>query len=63
MLALLIADAVGVDPNRVNYIAFAGAGESNPAVLGGQVSVGLNPLSTVPSHRRGTLRVLGDFEC
>jgi putative tricarboxylic transport membrane protein len=59
LLSLLIADAVGVDPNRVNYIAFAGAGESNPAVLGGQVSVGLNPLSTVvPYIDAGTLRVL-----
>ena len=60
MLALLIADAVGVDPKRVNYIAFAGAGESNPAVLGGQVSVGLSPLSTVAPHiEAGTVRVLG----
>jgi putative tricarboxylic transport membrane protein len=49
MLALLIADAVRVDAQRVNFIAFAGAGESNPAVLGGQVSVGLSPLSTVAS--------------
>ena len=60
MLALLIADALRVDPKRVNYIAFTGGGESNPAVLGGQVSVGLAPLSTVAPHiEAGTLRVLG----
>jgi putative tricarboxylic transport membrane protein len=60
LLALLIADAIGVDPNRVNYIAFAGSGESHPAILGGQVSVGLNPLSTVvPYIDAGALRVLG----
>lgn len=60
MLALLIADAVRVDPKRVNYIAFAGGGESNPAVLGGQVSVGLSPLSTIAGLvEAGTLRVLG----
>ena len=46
MLARLIADAVGVDPNRVNYIAFAGAGEIDACHSGGQVSVGLSPLST-----------------
>jgi putative tricarboxylic transport membrane protein len=60
MLALLIADAVGVDPKRVNYIAFAGGGESNPAVLGGQVSVGLSPLSTVAGLiEAGSVHVLG----
>lgn len=60
MLALMIADAVGVNPKRVNYIAFAGGGEANPAILGGLVSVGLSPLSLVAPHvEAGTLRVLG----
>ena len=40
MLAGLIADAIGIDPSRINYIAFSGGGESLSAVLGGQVSVG-----------------------
>jgi putative tricarboxylic transport membrane protein len=60
MLVLLIANAVRVNPELVNFIAFAGAGESNPAVLGGQVSVGLSPLSTVAALiEAGAVRVLG----
>ena len=42
ILAGLIADAVGVAPRRVNYIAFSGGGESLSAIIGGQVSVGIN---------------------
>ena len=45
ILAGLIADAVGVDPRRVNYIAFSGGGESLSAIIGGQVSVGINGLA------------------
>ena len=40
MLAGLVAEAVGVSPRRVNYIAFSGGGESLAAIVGGQVSVG-----------------------
>ena len=59
MLAWLIADAVGVDPKRVNYVAFAGGGEMMPAVLGGQVTVGINLLAgTVPQIEARTVRVL-----
>jgi putative tricarboxylic transport membrane protein len=60
ILAGLIADAVGVDPRRVNYIAFSGGGELRPSVLGGQVSVGLDGLSGfAPFIEAGTVRVLG----
>ncbi|MEO5739340.1 MAG: tripartite tricarboxylate transporter substrate-binding protein, partial [Vicinamibacterales bacterium] len=45
MLAGLVADAVGVSPRRVNYIAFSGGGESMSAILGGQVSAGINGLA------------------
>ncbi|MBM3773394.1 MAG: hypothetical protein FJW27_19315 [Acidimicrobiia bacterium] len=45
ILAGLVADAVGVDPRRVNYIAFSGGGESMSAILGGQVSIGVNGLA------------------
>ena len=63
MLAWMIAEAVGVDPRRVNYVAFAGIGESIPAILGGQVTVGLAPLASVAAHiEAGTLRVLGRLE-
>jgi putative tricarboxylic transport membrane protein len=60
MLAWLIAEAVGVDPRRVNYVAFAGNGESIPAILGGQVTVGLSPLAAIAPHiEAGMVRVLG----
>ena len=60
ILAGLVADAVGVDPKRVNYIAFSGGGESMSAILGGQVSVGINGLAEFAPHiAAGTVRVLG----
>jgi putative tricarboxylic transport membrane protein len=59
ILAGLIADAVDVNPKRVNYIAFSGGGELRPAVLGGQVSVGLDGLAGfTPYIEAGTVRVL-----
>jgi putative tricarboxylic transport membrane protein len=59
ILAGLIADAVGVDPKRVNYIAFSGGGELRPSVLGGQVSVGLDGLAGFePYIEAGTVRAL-----
>lgn len=60
ILAGLVADAVGVDPRRVNYIAFSGGGESLSAIVGGQVSVGINGLAEfAPQIEAGTVRVLG----
>jgi len=59
MLAGLIAQAVGVDPRRVNYIAFSGGGESLSSVLGGQVSVGINGLAEFEAQMEaGALRAL-----
>jgi putative tricarboxylic transport membrane protein len=59
ILAGLIADAVGVAPRRVNYIAFSGGGESLAAILGGQVSVGINGLAEfTPQIDAGAVRVL-----
>jgi putative tricarboxylic transport membrane protein len=59
ILAGLVADAVGVPPSRVNYIAFSGGGESLAAILGGQVSVGINGLAEfAPQLEAGTLRAL-----
>jgi putative tricarboxylic transport membrane protein len=59
MLAGLVADAVGVAPSRVNYIAFSGGGESLSAILGGQVSAGINGLAEfAPQIEAGTLRPL-----
>ena len=59
ILAGLIADAVGVEPRRVNYIPFSGGGESLSAIIGGQVSVGVNGLAEFAPHLAGgTLRAL-----
>ena len=59
ILAGLIADAVGVAPRRVNYIAFSGGGESLSAILGGQVSVGVNGLAEfAPQIEAGAIRPL-----
>lgn len=59
ILAGLIAQAVRVAPSRVNYIAFSGGGESLSAILGGQVSVGVNGLAELAPHiSGGTLRAL-----
>ena len=38
--AAMIAREVGVDPSRINYVAFRGGGEATAAVLGGNVTVG-----------------------
>jgi putative tricarboxylic transport membrane protein len=59
ILAGLVADAIGVDPQRVNYIAFSGGGESMSAILGGTVSVGINGFAEfAPQLEAGTLRAL-----
>src|SRR5687767_14643669 len=59
ILAGLVADAVGVAPRRVNYIAFSGGGESLSAILGGQVSVGINGLAEFATQiEAGTVRAL-----
>jgi putative tricarboxylic transport membrane protein len=38
--AAMIARDVGVDPSRINYVAFRGGGEAIAAILGGNVTVG-----------------------
>ena len=59
ILGGLIADAVGVSPRRVNYIAFSGGGESMSAILGGQVTAGISGLGEyAPQLAAGTLRIL-----
>jgi putative tricarboxylic transport membrane protein len=59
ILAGLVAEAVGVAPGRINYVAFSGGGESLSAILGGQVSVGINGLAELePQIQAGTVRAL-----
>jgi len=56
----LIAKAVGVDPTKVNYIAFSGGGEALAAILGGQVTVGISGYGEFASQiDAGTLRIIG----
>ena len=38
--ASMLATKVGVDPKKVNYVAFRGGGEATAAILGGNVTVG-----------------------
>ena len=38
--AAMIAREVGVDPAKINYIAFRGGGEATAAILGGNVTIG-----------------------
>jgi putative tricarboxylic transport membrane protein len=59
ILAGLIAEAVGVSPARVNYIAFSGGGESLSAIVGGQVTAGINGLAELVAQiDAGTVRAL-----
>ncbi|MEJ6023751.1 Bug family tripartite tricarboxylate transporter substrate binding protein [Ramlibacter sp. PS4R-6] len=38
--AAMIAQRVGADPSKINYVAFRGGGEATAAILGGNVTVG-----------------------
>jgi putative tricarboxylic transport membrane protein len=59
ILAGLVAAAAGVAPRRVNYIAFSGGGESLSAIVGGQVTVGVNGLAEMAPHiDTGAVRAL-----
>ena len=42
ILVGLIAQAAGVEPAKVNYIAYSGGGEAAVAVMGGHVTVGVS---------------------
>ncbi|MET3660549.1 putative tricarboxylic transport membrane protein [Aquamicrobium ahrensii] len=56
----LIAKAEGVDPTKVNYIAFSGGGEALAAILGNQVTVGISGYGEFASQiEAGTLRAIG----
>lgn len=55
----LIAKASGVDPTKINYIAFSGGGEALAAILGGQVTAGISGYGEFQSQvEAGELRVL-----
>ena len=59
ILAGPIGAAAGIDPRRVNYIAFSGGGEAVAALLGGNVTAGVSGYSEFAPHiESGRLRAL-----
>jgi len=59
ILVGLIAQEVGVDPSKINYIPFSGGGEALAAILGGHVSAGVSGLGEwIGQIQAGELRAL-----
>ncbi|MFB2552842.1 Bug family tripartite tricarboxylate transporter substrate binding protein [Ensifer soli] len=55
----LIAKAAGVDPTKINYIAYSGGGEALAAILGAQVTAGISGYGEFEAQvQAGTLRLL-----
>ncbi len=55
----LVAKGVGVDPSKVNYIAYSGGGEALGSILGGKVTVGVSGVGEVDAQvKAGRLRYL-----
>jgi putative tricarboxylic transport membrane protein len=58
--AAMIAQAAGVDPSKINYVAFRGGGEAVAAILGGNVSVGGSGWSEFQQYiEAGKMRAVG----
>ena len=56
----LIAKDVGVDPAKVNYVAFKGGGEAVAAILGGHVTAGVSGVGEFAEQvKAGKMRALG----
>jgi putative tricarboxylic transport membrane protein len=59
ILAGMIAQAVGVDPKKVNYVAYAGGGPAQAALLGGHVTAGISGWGEFSEQvKAGKLRAL-----
>jgi putative tricarboxylic transport membrane protein len=59
ILVGLIAQAVGVEPTRINYVPFSGGGEALAALLGNQVAAGVSGYGEfAPQIQAGKLRAL-----
>lgn len=59
ILAGLFAKAAGVDPTKVNYIAFSGGGEALAGLLSGRMTVGVSGYGEFESQiKAGKLRAL-----
>ncbi len=58
--AAMIARAVGVDPSKINYVAFRGGGEATAAILGGNVTIGGSGYSEFAEYiKTGKMRAIG----
>jgi putative tricarboxylic transport membrane protein len=58
--AAMIARAVGVDPAKINYVAFRGGGEATAAILGGNVTIGGSGYSEFSQYiETGKMRAVG----
>jgi putative tricarboxylic transport membrane protein len=58
--ACMLARNVGVDPKKVNYVAFRGGGEAVAAILGGNVTVGGSGYSEFSEYiAAGKMRPIG----
>lgn len=56
----LLAKAAGVDPTKINYVAFSGGGEALAAILGGQVTAGISGYGEFAEQvKAGALRIIG----
>jgi putative tricarboxylic transport membrane protein len=59
ILAGLVAQAAGIDPKKVNYIAYSGGGEALAAILGGKVAAGISGVSEFTDQvKAGKMRAL-----
>ena len=57
--AAMLAREVGVDPSKINYVAFRGGGEATAAILGGNVTVGGSGLSEFSEYiKTGKMRAI-----
>ncbi len=57
--AAMIARATGVDPSRINYVAFRGGGEAIAAILGGNVTIGGSGYSEFAEYiKTGKMRAI-----
>jgi putative tricarboxylic transport membrane protein len=55
----MITKAAGVDPTKINYIAFSGGGEAMASILGGKVTVGISGVGEVEAQvKTGRLRLI-----
>jgi putative tricarboxylic transport membrane protein len=57
IVVALFAKSIGVDPTKLRYIPYSG-GESNTAIVGGHVDVGMGGLDLISQVEAGRMRVL-----